>query len=168
MMLLGEFQFMCPRSVFSLITNYRASEQQTGSKKSKKSNQPPSGLLPGWDRNRSQATSAAPAAGKDIVSTEDDSMVQYGGLLEDEEDDEIEKTAVCKSSFKGGVGKKAMVRSRYQFLSSLDQSQFSRVSSRSRNQSQQRNPPRRKLEMALSNGVLLTSLLELTARLLTM
>lgn len=113
-MLLGEFQFACSRSVFSLINNHRAPEQRTGSKKSKKSNQPPSGLLPGWDRNQSQSTSAAPAAaGKNIVSTEDDSMVQYGGLLEDEEDDEIEKAAVRKSTFKGRVGKKAMVRSRF-------------------------------------------------------
>jgi hypothetical protein len=37
-------------------------------------------------------------------------MVQYGGLVEDEEDDEIEKAAVRKSTVKGGVGKKAMVR----------------------------------------------------------
>jgi len=116
-MLLGKFRFACPRSVFSLITNYRASEQRTGSKKSKKSNRPPSGLLLGWDCNQSHSTSAAPPAGKDIVSAEDDSesMVQYGGLLEDGEDDEIEKAAVRKSTFKGGVGKKAMVRSRYHF-----------------------------------------------------
>lgn len=110
MTILGEFRFVCPRSVFSLITNYRALEQRTGSKKSKKSNRPPSGLLPGWDRNQSQSTSAAPPAGKGIASTEDDSMVQYGGLVEDEEDDEIEKAAVRKSTVKGGVGKKAMVR----------------------------------------------------------
>ena len=122
-MLLGEFQFACPRSVFSLITNYRASEQRTGSKKSKKSNQPPSGLLPGWDHNQSKSTSAAPAnaaAGKDNVSAKDDSMVQYGGLLEDEEDDEIEKAAVLKSTFKGGVGKKAMVRLRYHFFEFIE------------------------------------------------
>jgi hypothetical protein len=116
----------------------------------------------------SRSTSAAATAGKDIVSAEDDSMVQYGGLLEDEEDDEIEKAAVRKSTFKGGVRKKAMVRWYHYFGLALDQSQFSRVSSRSRNQSQQRNPPRRKLETAISNGALLTSLLELTARLLTM
>lgn len=99
----GEFRFACPRSVFPLINNYRVLEQRTGSKKSKKSNRPPSGLLPGWDRNQSPA-------GKDIASTEDDSMVQYGGLVDDEEDDEIEKAAVRKSTIKGGVGKKAMVR----------------------------------------------------------
>ena len=43
-------------------------------------------------------------------------MVQYGGLLEDEEDDKIEKAAVHKSTFKGGVGKKAMVCSRFHFF----------------------------------------------------
>ena len=115
-MLLGEFRFACPRSNFSLRNNHRAPEQRTGSKKSKKSNQPPSGLLRGWDHNESQSTSAAPAAaGKDVASTDDDSMVQYGGLLEDGEDDEIEKAAVHKSlsTFKGGVGKKAMVRSSF-------------------------------------------------------
>jgi len=100
----------------SLITNYRASEHQTGTKKSKKSNRPPSGLLPGWDHNQSQSTSAAPPAGKDIVSAEDDSMVQYGGLLEDGEDDAIEQAAVHKSTFNGGIGKKAMVRSRYHYF----------------------------------------------------
>jgi hypothetical protein len=95
-------------------------------------------------------------------------MVQHGGLLEDGEDDEIEQAAMHKSTFKGRVagGKKAMVRPRFHISSLLDQSQFSRVSSRSRNRSQQRNPPRRKLEMAISNGALLTYPLKLTTRLL--
>ena len=112
MILLGEFQFATwnPRSVSSLITNYRASEHQTGTnlKKSKKTNGPPSGLLQGWDHNLNKSH---------VVGAEDasdrDSMVQYGGFLEDVEDDEIKQAAMHKSTFnlKSGVGKKIMVRS---------------------------------------------------------
>jgi hypothetical protein len=51
-----------------------------------------------------------PAAAKDTESPGDDSMVQYGGLLDDEEDDEIEQVAVHKNAIKGGVGKKIIVR----------------------------------------------------------
>lgn len=83
----------------------------SGGKKSKKSNQPPSGLLPGWDRDKSLSMTT-PAAAKDAVGPQagDDSMVQYGGLLDDEEDDEIERVAVHKKTIKGGVGKKVLVR----------------------------------------------------------
>jgi hypothetical protein len=50
-------------------------------------------------------------------------MVQYGGLLDDGEDDEIERAAVTvrKSTFKGrdASGKKAMVRPSYHISSIL-------------------------------------------------
>jgi hypothetical protein len=84
---------------------------RTGNKKFKKSNQPlaPSGLLLGWDRDKAGSTTT-PAAAKGAVSPGDDSMVQYGGLLDDKEDDEIERVAVHKNSIKGGVGKKVLVR----------------------------------------------------------
>ena len=61
--------------------------------------------------------SAALFTGKNVVGAEDasdrDSMVQYGGFLEDVEDDEIKQAAMHKSTFnlKSGVGKKIMVRS---------------------------------------------------------
>lgn len=52
---------------------------------------------------------STPAAAKD-PSPADDSMVQYGGLLDDKEDDEIERVAAHKNTTKleGGVGKKGL------------------------------------------------------------
>jgi len=37
-------------------------------------------------------------------------MVQFGGLVKDEEDDEIERVAIRKDVSKGGGGKKTLVR----------------------------------------------------------
>jgi hypothetical protein len=53
--------------------------------------------------------SALPAASEDIMMTEDDSMVRYGSLVEDEEDNEIERAAMHKNTFKGRVGRKGLV-----------------------------------------------------------
>jgi hypothetical protein len=88
-------------------------ERWTGSKKTKKSKLPlePSGLLPGWDRDKSWSKTTPAAAKNAVVSPADDSMVQYGGILDDKEDDEIERVAVLKTiDSKGGVGKKSLVR----------------------------------------------------------
>jgi hypothetical protein len=89
-------------------------EHRAGSKKSKKSKQPlaPSSLLPGWDRDKSWSKTTPAAAKNAVVSPADDSMVQYGGILDDKEDDKIERVAVLKNTIdsKGGVGKKSLVR----------------------------------------------------------
>jgi hypothetical protein len=58
--------------------------------------------------------SAAPGTDQDMMVTmEDDSMVRYGGLLGEEEDDELERIAMCKSVFKGRIRKKALVCSQF-------------------------------------------------------
>ena len=185
MTVLGEFQFATwsPRSVSSLITNYRASEHWTGTnlKKSKKTNRPPSGLLQGWDCNLNKSqpetavTSAALFAGKNVVGAEDasdhDSMVQYGGfLLRMGKMMKLSKLPCARvpSTWRAGLERKPWCIQVFFFQIYLDQSQYSWVSSRLRTQSQQSNWPRRKLEMAISNGALLTSLLELTSCLLIM
>jgi hypothetical protein len=61
-----------------------------GAKKPKKSNQPPSGLRSGWD---SAIKSSAPA---DKSNQEDDidSLVWYGGMVGDEENDEMEWSVI--------------------------------------------------------------------------
>jgi hypothetical protein len=58
-------------------------------KKPKKSNQPPSGLRSGWD-SAIKAKTIAPA---NKSNTEDDNS-QYAGMIGDNEDDEVERSAV--------------------------------------------------------------------------
>jgi hypothetical protein len=92
----------------SLITIQRGPERAKElNKKSKKINQPPSGLITGWDRDvsGSKVTAGVTASEHDV----DESMVRFGGLVKDEEDDEIERVAIRKDVSKGGVGKKILV-----------------------------------------------------------
>ncbi|KAF8799804.1 hypothetical protein BYT27DRAFT_7221912 [Phlegmacium glaucopus] len=60
-------------------------------KKFKKSNQPPSGLRSGWD-SAIKAKSIAPANKSN--TEDDDSLVQFGGMVGDDEDDEVERSVV--------------------------------------------------------------------------
>ncbi|KIM49896.1 hypothetical protein M413DRAFT_43621, partial [Hebeloma cylindrosporum] len=71
----------------------RSPSPQPPSKKPKKSNQPPSGLRSGWD-SAIKAKSITPAIKS---NTEDgDSLVQYGGMVGDDEDDAVERAVVVK------------------------------------------------------------------------
>ena len=93
-------------------------------KKPKKTNQLPSGLITGWDRDvsGSKATTAGVTrvTASELIQDDhddhdvdvvDESMVRFGGLVEDQEDDEIERVAIRKDVSKGGpgVGKKTLV-----------------------------------------------------------
>jgi hypothetical protein len=84
-------------------------------KKSKKTNQPPSGFIAGWDRDVSGSKATA-ATASELIQDVDESMVQYGGLIDDEEDDEIERVAIRKDVSKGGGEKKTLVRLRGCFI----------------------------------------------------
>ncbi|KIM41783.1 hypothetical protein M413DRAFT_410062 [Hebeloma cylindrosporum] len=76
-------------------------------KKSKKTNQPLSGLIVGWDRNPSGSRATASIA-SEVSQDIDESMVQYGGLVDDEENDEIERVAIRKDVPKDAGGKKTL------------------------------------------------------------
>ena len=81
-------------------------------KKSKKTNQLPTGLITSWDRDMSRSKATAGAITSELIQDVDEFMVQFGGLVKDEEDDEIERVAIHKDISKGGGGKKKLVRFR--------------------------------------------------------
>ncbi|KAF8799163.1 hypothetical protein BYT27DRAFT_7071855, partial [Phlegmacium glaucopus] len=88
----------------------KAPERGKGlNKKSKITNQRSSGLFVGWDRDISRSNTTATFASESSQDV-DESMVRYGGLFEDEEDDEIERVAIhnLKDVPKGGSGKKTL------------------------------------------------------------
>jgi hypothetical protein len=57
-------------------------------------NQPPSGLRSGWD-SAVKAKSIAPA--HKTNAEDDDSLVRYGGMVGDDEDDEMERSVVINN-----------------------------------------------------------------------
>ena len=78
-------------------------------KKSKKTNQPPSGLITGWDRDMSglKVTAGVTQAASELIQDDlDGSMVRFGGLVGDDEDEEVERVKDVSNS---GVGKKNLV-----------------------------------------------------------
>ena len=70
---------------------FRSQSPQPLAKKHKKSNQPPSGLHSGWDSAIKQKF-IAPANKSN--TEDDDSLVQFGGMVGDDEDDEVEQSVI--------------------------------------------------------------------------
>ena len=88
-----------PRSVLWILCNhhlhgfffFRSQSPQPLAKKHKKSNQPPSGLRSGWDSAIKQKF-IAPANKSN--TEDDDSLVQFKGMVGDDEDDKVEWSVV--------------------------------------------------------------------------
>ncbi|KIL55035.1 hypothetical protein M378DRAFT_182338 [Amanita muscaria Koide BX008] len=75
---------------------------RTGNLRKKKKGSTPSGLHPGWDKNKKNRSSANDdSADKENNTDEEDHIVKrYGGLVEDDEIDDVERAAATK---KGGT-----------------------------------------------------------------
>ena len=70
---------------------FRSQSPQLLAKKHKKSNQPPSGLRSSWDSAIKQKF-IAPA--NKLNTEDDDSLVRFGGMVGDDEDDEVERSVI--------------------------------------------------------------------------
>jgi hypothetical protein len=70
----------------------------------KKSDQPPSGVLPGWKKAQKTQKSdqLQPGVSHNTQQAEEESAVRYGGVLADSEDDDIERSAINKTSRRKG------------------------------------------------------------------
>jgi hypothetical protein len=68
------------------------SVKRTGTKKPKKGHREPLGLLPGWKPTKAIAKSGSTGS----INPEDDSVVRYGGLVGDNENDDVEAAGVSK------------------------------------------------------------------------
>ena len=71
-------------------------------KKTKKGHREPSGLLPGWKPTKVIAKSGSTGS----VDPDDDSAVRYGGLMADDEKDDVEAASVSKAT--GSTARKAL------------------------------------------------------------
>ena len=80
---------------------HRHSENTAKLTKKAKNKPTISGLIPGWDSNLKTSSSVS----NEVITPveDDDSMVRYGGMVDDEEDDDLEHVAVVsgKLSKKG-------------------------------------------------------------------
>lgn len=73
----------------------------------KKSNQLPSGFRSGWD----SAVKAKPIASANKSNAEDDNSAEkYGGMIGDNEDDEVERRSVVNSNKESKPGASNYVR----------------------------------------------------------
>lgn len=80
--------------VSSLHLSVCNSVKRPVNKKTKKGHREPSGLLPGWKPTKVIAKSGSTAS----INPEDDSAVRYGGLVADDEKDDIEAAGVLKAT----------------------------------------------------------------------
>lgn len=95
-------------------------------KKNKKGHREPSGLLPGW---KPQASAKSGSTGS--IQPDDDSAVRYGGLVGDNEDDDVEAAGI--SAVTSGTARKALTVSLCYFTHRLLMSQRAEVIHNSNN-----------------------------------